>query len=125
MARRPDAEEVVRFAARYPPGFVVPVFSNNVHEIRSYNRLAALARGSVLVMLQVCACVGVGAGLGTLSYPQGTSRRPLATHARHVLRMCVYLPRDIVQRCFSPTLPYPQADDIFPSTSTTCTCDYP
>lgn len=51
---RPDAEEVARLAARYPPGFVVPVFSDDVHEIRAYNRLAALARGSVLVMLQVC-----------------------------------------------------------------------
>ncbi|EFJ48071.1 hypothetical protein VOLCADRAFT_91271 [Volvox carteri f. nagariensis] len=33
-------------------GRLVPVFSNNIHEIRSYNRLAALARGKVLVVLQ-------------------------------------------------------------------------
>ncbi len=33
-------------------GMVVPVVSNNVHEIRAYNRLAAAARGSILVVLQ-------------------------------------------------------------------------
>jgi len=33
-------------------GFVVPVFSDNIHEIRGYNRLAALARGKYLVILQ-------------------------------------------------------------------------
>ncbi len=31
---------------------MVPVMSANVHEIRAYNRLAAAARGSVLVLLQ-------------------------------------------------------------------------
>ncbi|GLC55625.1 hypothetical protein PLESTB_001008200 [Pleodorina starrii] len=33
-------------------GRLVPVFSANVHEIRAYNRMAALARGRVLVVLQ-------------------------------------------------------------------------
>ena len=28
--------------------------SANLHEIRAYNRLAALARGRVMVILQVC-----------------------------------------------------------------------
>lgn len=45
-------------------GWVVPVFSANVHEIRAYNRLAALARGKVVVVLQVCGFHG-GAGDGT------------------------------------------------------------
>eukprot|EP00198_Chlamydomonas_reinhardtii_P007454 XP_001696791.1 predicted protein [Chlamydomonas reinhardtii] len=51
---RKDAAAVAEFAAG-PLGagdFVVPVYSNNVHEIRSYNRLARLARGKILVMLQ-------------------------------------------------------------------------
>ncbi|GIL60741.1 hypothetical protein Vafri_15268 [Volvox africanus] len=33
-------------------GRMVPVFSANIHEIRAYNRMAALARGKVLVVLQ-------------------------------------------------------------------------
>ena len=38
----------------YPSeGFVVPVFSYNLHEARGYNRLANLARGDVVVILQV------------------------------------------------------------------------
>jgi hypothetical protein len=32
---------------------VIPVLSHDVHEIRAYNRLARLARGEVLVLLQV------------------------------------------------------------------------
>ena len=43
-------------------GFVVPVFSNNIHEIRSYNRLASLARGKYLVFLQVGGGGGGGRG---------------------------------------------------------------
>ena len=34
-------------------GWVIPVFSSNVHEIRSYNRLAGMARGKVMIILQV------------------------------------------------------------------------
>ena len=34
-------------------GWVVPVFSANLHEIRAYNRLAGMARGAVLLLLQV------------------------------------------------------------------------
>lgn len=48
-------------------GWVVPVFSANVHEIRAYNRLAALARGKVVVVLQVCGFHG-GAGDGTCQF---------------------------------------------------------
>ncbi|KAG2499050.1 hypothetical protein HYH03_003235 [Edaphochlamys debaryana] len=33
-------------------GFVVPVFSYNVHELRAYNRLAGMARGRYLLFLQ-------------------------------------------------------------------------
>ncbi|GAX76660.1 hypothetical protein CEUSTIGMA_g4106.t1 [Chlamydomonas eustigma] len=33
-------------------GFVVPVLSNNVHEARAYNRIAGLARGQLLILLQ-------------------------------------------------------------------------
>ncbi|EFJ40820.1 hypothetical protein VOLCADRAFT_107960 [Volvox carteri f. nagariensis] len=33
-------------------GFVVPVMSYNVHELRGYNRLASVARGKYLVLLQ-------------------------------------------------------------------------
>ncbi len=32
-------------------GLVVPVFSNNIHEVRSYNRLARIARGDVLILV--------------------------------------------------------------------------
>jgi hypothetical protein len=41
-----DAEQWAAAVTR-TRGFVVPVFSNNVHEIRAYNRLAAVARGKV------------------------------------------------------------------------------
>lgn len=34
-------------------GFVVPVFSANLHEARGYNRIARLARGKYLVVWQV------------------------------------------------------------------------
>ena len=34
-------------------GRVVPVFSGNVHEVRAYNRAAGLARGRLMVFLQV------------------------------------------------------------------------
>lgn len=33
-------------------GFIVPVFSDNIHEIRGYNRLAGMARGEVIVLVQ-------------------------------------------------------------------------
>ncbi len=33
-------------------GFVVPVFSPNLHEVRAYNRIASLARGQFVVLLQ-------------------------------------------------------------------------
>ncbi|PNH10342.1 hypothetical protein TSOC_002927 [Tetrabaena socialis] len=33
-------------------GLIVPVFSNNVHELRAYNRMAGLSRGRVLIILQ-------------------------------------------------------------------------
>ena len=33
-------------------GFVIPVFSDNVHEARGYNRLASIARSNILVFLQ-------------------------------------------------------------------------
>lgn len=36
-------------------GFVIPILSNNVHEIRGYNRLARLASGRILTAIQVCA----------------------------------------------------------------------
>ncbi|GFR51539.1 hypothetical protein Agub_g13957, partial [Astrephomene gubernaculifera] len=50
---RIDAAAVAEFASG-PLGsdFVVLVFSNNVHEIRSYNRLAQMARGKILIMMQ-------------------------------------------------------------------------
>lgn len=34
-------------------GFVVPVMSYNVHELRGYNRLAGMARGKYMVLIQV------------------------------------------------------------------------
>jgi hypothetical protein len=43
-------------------GWVVPVFSSNVHEIRAYNRLGHMARGQVLVILQVGGRRGGGGG---------------------------------------------------------------
>ncbi|KAG1672594.1 hypothetical protein FOA52_010696 [Chlamydomonas sp. UWO 241] len=39
-------------SAQNTSGMVVPVFSNNVHEARGYNRLASMARGKVLIVLQ-------------------------------------------------------------------------
>ncbi len=45
-------------------GWVVPVFSNNVHEIRAYNRLGHMARGQVLVILQVGARGAAGRQAG-------------------------------------------------------------
>ncbi|KXZ49570.1 hypothetical protein GPECTOR_20g425 [Gonium pectorale] len=59
---RVDAAEVAAFAAGLlgSSGFVKLVYSNNVHEIRSYNRLAQLARGKILdddVFREEVACV--------------------------------------------------------------------
>ena len=34
-------------------GYVVPVFSSNTQETGSYNRLASMARGKILVIIQV------------------------------------------------------------------------
>ena len=42
-------EEVTRYANG---SFVTAVLSNNLHEVHGYNRLAAMARGTVLVVLQ-------------------------------------------------------------------------
>ncbi|GIM04176.1 hypothetical protein Vretimale_8800 [Volvox reticuliferus] len=50
---RGDAAAVAEFAAGpLGAGFLVPVYSSNVHEIRSYNRLTRLAQGKILIMLQ-------------------------------------------------------------------------
>ena len=43
-------------AARHSNGHVVPVISDNVHEIRGYNRGIDMARGQYVVLLQVCLC---------------------------------------------------------------------
>ena len=57
-------------------GLVVPVFSNNVHEVRSYNRLAHNARGDVLILVWVwggrgylCGCVEAGGEVGVCITP--------------------------------------------------------
>ena len=47
--------------------WVVPVLSANLHEARGYNRLAALARGEVLVFMQVREGTGRLAGGEVLS----------------------------------------------------------
>ena len=48
----PSEVQVWAEIARNSSGYVVPVFSNNVHEARGYNRLASMARGIYLVILQ-------------------------------------------------------------------------
>ena len=48
----PEDHEAWAWASYNASGVVVPVFSANIHEIRSYNRLAHLARGDVVVILQ-------------------------------------------------------------------------
>ena len=47
----PEDHEAWAWASYNASGVVVPVFSANIHEIRSYNRLAHLARKDVLVLL--------------------------------------------------------------------------
>ena len=47
----PQDHEAWAKASYSSKGLVIPVFSNNIHEVRSYNRLASLARGEVLVMM--------------------------------------------------------------------------
>ena len=47
-----DAAAWVAAAAQFADGFVTLVVSPNVHEIRGYNRAAAVARGDTLVLLQ-------------------------------------------------------------------------
>ena len=32
--------------------FVTPVLSNNLHEVHGYNRLASMARGEVIIVIQ-------------------------------------------------------------------------
>jgi hypothetical protein len=47
----PRDNEPWAWASYNTSGLVVPVFSNNVHEVRSYNRLAHIARGDYLVLM--------------------------------------------------------------------------
>lgn len=49
-----NVEEHVLWAtlAYQTDGFVVPVFSNNIQETRGYNRLAAMARGDLIILVQ-------------------------------------------------------------------------
>ena len=47
----PQDHEAWAKASYSSKGLVIPVFSNNIHEVRSYNRLASLAKGEVLVMM--------------------------------------------------------------------------
>ena len=48
-----DLQKVWSELAHNSSGWVVPVLSANVHEIRAYNRLAGLARGRIMIILQV------------------------------------------------------------------------
>ena len=58
-----DGKQVWSQLAYSTRGFVVPVFSYNLHEARGYNRAAAIARGKYLIFAQVhvhecmCNCV--------------------------------------------------------------------
>eukprot|EP00195_Chlamydomonas_chlamydogama_P001199 CAMPEP_0202922730 /NCGR_PEP_ID=MMETSP1392-20130828/78076_1 /ASSEMBLY_ACC=CAM_ASM_000868 /TAXON_ID=225041 /ORGANISM="Chlamydomonas chlamydogama, Strain SAG 11-48b" /LENGTH=357 /DNA_ID=CAMNT_0049616373 /DNA_START=208 /DNA_END=1281 /DNA_ORIENTATION=+ len=47
----PADHEAWAWSSYNTSGLVVPVFSNNVHEIRAYNRLAHMARGDILVLM--------------------------------------------------------------------------
>ncbi len=49
----PDEGQIWADLSYSTEGLVVPVMSYNVHELRAYNRLASLARGRILVLLQV------------------------------------------------------------------------
>lgn len=49
----PSDHEVWANASYDTGGVVVPVFSNNIHEIRAYNLMARVARGDIVVLLQV------------------------------------------------------------------------
>ena len=58
----PRDNEPWAWASYNTSGLVVPVFSNNVHEVRSYNRLAHMARGDILILVWVWG--GARGGLG-------------------------------------------------------------
>ncbi|GAX78604.1 hypothetical protein CEUSTIGMA_g6043.t1 [Chlamydomonas eustigma] len=47
----PRDHEPWAMASYNSSGMVVPVFSNNIHEVRSYNRLAHMARGDYLILV--------------------------------------------------------------------------
>ena len=47
----PSDREAWALASYNTSGLVVPVFSFNVHEVRSYNRLAHMARGDILILV--------------------------------------------------------------------------
>mmetsp|Transcript_27600 Transcript_27600/g.60380 ORF Transcript_27600/g.60380 Transcript_27600/m.60380 type:complete len:448 (+) Transcript_27600:355-1698(+) len=47
----PRDHEAWAWSSYNTSGMVVPVFSNNIHEVRSYNRLAHIARGDILIMI--------------------------------------------------------------------------
>ncbi len=49
----PSDHEAWANASYATGGVVVPVFSNNIHEIRAYNLMARVARGDIVVLLQV------------------------------------------------------------------------
>ena len=62
-------------------GWVVPVMSANVHELRAYNRLAGMARGGVVVVFQVSSLsVGGCMGFGVKPSPLNVYNLPPHTH---------------------------------------------
>ncbi len=48
-----EAGDWADVTAGAPAGFVVPLFGDNVHESRGYNVAARVARGDVLIVMQV------------------------------------------------------------------------
>jgi len=68
-------------------GWVVPVMSANVHELRAYNRLAGMARGGVVVVFQVSSLsVGGCMGFWVKPSPLNVYNLPPHTHT-HTYRL--------------------------------------
>lgn len=57
-----NPDEAAEWASYVYPteGFVVPVFSFNLHEGRGFNRAVQIARGDIVVLMQVWSSVQVG-----------------------------------------------------------------
>ena len=111
-----NPEEAAEWVKHVYPneGFVVPVFSYNLHEARGYNRLASLARGDVVVIVQV----------GGAGFSQYGASAPAWRRVGSLGHLFVFLLPSTILDCWlsiALCLPSLLQDDLLPPTTDNCT----